>query len=132
MIALGRDEEDTCACAFEVQGTIEVHLPVLQLLRRRRLLGLRPLGDEIGEDLGFDGLPWAKFLVEFTQLDRPLDDAPHSVVAAQDFSEGEAGNDLDLVRLEVMAQLADVTRIAYRSFLGCENLTLLSDKTSLT
>jgi hypothetical protein len=45
---------NTCACAFEVQGTVEVHLPVLRLLRRRRLLGLRPLGDEIGEDLGLD------------------------------------------------------------------------------
>jgi hypothetical protein len=54
VIALGRDEED--ACAFKVQGTIEVHLPVLRLLRRQRLLGLRPLRDEIGEDLGLDGL----------------------------------------------------------------------------
>jgi multisubunit Na+/H+ antiporter MnhC subunit len=27
--ALGRDEKDACTCTFEVQGTIEVHLPVL-------------------------------------------------------------------------------------------------------
>jgi hypothetical protein len=66
VIALGRDEEDVCASTFEVQGTIEVHLPVLRLLRRRRLPGLRPLGDEIGEDLGLDGLPWAELEVEFT------------------------------------------------------------------
>jgi hypothetical protein len=79
VIALGRDEEDACACTFEVQGTIEVHLLVLQLLHRRRLLGLRPLGDEIGEDLGLDGLPWVELEVEFTQLDRPLSDTPHGV-----------------------------------------------------
>jgi hypothetical protein len=57
VIALGRDEEDTCARAFKVQGTVKVHLPVLRLLHRRWLLGLRPRGDEIGEDLGLDGLP---------------------------------------------------------------------------
>jgi hypothetical protein len=29
MITLGRNEEDTCTYSFEVQGTIELHLPVL-------------------------------------------------------------------------------------------------------
>jgi hypothetical protein len=62
---------------------------VLWLLRRRRLLGLRPFGDEIGEDLGLDGSPWAELEVEFAQLDRPLDDMPHDVATSQDFSEGE-------------------------------------------
>jgi hypothetical protein len=57
LIALGRDEEDACSYTFEVQETVEVHLSVLWLLRRRRLLGFHPLGDEIGEDLGLDGLP---------------------------------------------------------------------------
>jgi hypothetical protein len=69
VITLGRDEEDACAFAFEVQGTVEVHLPVLWLLFRRWLLGLCPLGDEIGEDLGLNGLPWAELKVEFDQLD---------------------------------------------------------------
>jgi hypothetical protein len=63
--ALGRDEKDACARAFEVQGTIEVYLPVLWLLRWRRLLGIRPLGDKIDEDLGLDGLSWAELQVEF-------------------------------------------------------------------
>jgi hypothetical protein len=79
VIALGQDEVDACAYTFEVQGTVEVHLPVLWLLRRRRLLGFRPLGNEIGEDLGLDGLPWAELEVEFAQLNRPLDDASHGV-----------------------------------------------------
>jgi hypothetical protein len=52
---------------------------VLWLLRRRRLLGLRPLGDEIGEDLRLDGLLWAKLEVEFAQLNRPLDYTAYGV-----------------------------------------------------
>jgi hypothetical protein len=79
VIALRRDEEDACACAFEVQRTVEVHLLVLWLLRQRRLLGLRPLGDKIGEDLRLDGLLWAKIKVEFAQLNRPLDDTAYGV-----------------------------------------------------
>jgi hypothetical protein len=47
VFALGRDEEDACTYTLEVQRALEVHLPVLRLLRRRGLLGLYPLGDEI-------------------------------------------------------------------------------------
>jgi hypothetical protein len=54
-------------------------------------LGLCPFRDEISKDLGLDGLPWAELKVEFTLLDRPLDDVPHG---------------LDLVRLKVIPQLA--------------------------
>jgi hypothetical protein len=79
VIALGRDEEYAYACSFKVQGTIEVHLPVLRLLRRWGLLGLCPLRDEVCEDLGLDGLSWIKLKLEFAQLNRPLDDAPHGV-----------------------------------------------------
>jgi hypothetical protein len=44
-------------------------------------LGLCPLRDETGKNLGLDGLSWAELHVEFAQLDRPLDDAPHGVTA---------------------------------------------------
>jgi hypothetical protein len=60
VVALGRDKEDACTCAFKVQGAIEEHLPVPRLLRRWGLLGLCPLGDEIVEDLGLNGLSWAE------------------------------------------------------------------------
>jgi hypothetical protein len=106
VVALGRDEEDAYTCTFKVQGAVEVQLLVLWLFRRRGLLGLCPLGEKIGEDLGLDGLSWAELKVEFTQLDQLLDNAPHGVAGAQDFSEREAGNDLDLVRLKVMSPLA--------------------------
>jgi hypothetical protein len=65
MIAIGRDEEYACAYSFKVQGTIEVHLPVLWLLRRWRLLGLCPLRDEVYKDLGLDGLSWTELKLEF-------------------------------------------------------------------
>jgi hypothetical protein len=65
MIALGRDEEDAYTCSFKVQGTVEVHFRMLRLLCRQGLLGLCPLRDEISEDLGLDGLPWAELKVEF-------------------------------------------------------------------
>jgi hypothetical protein len=81
MITLGRDEPNACTCSFEVQGTVEVHFPMLRLLCRRGLFGLCPLGNEIGEDLGLEGLSWVELKVEFTQLDRPLDDAPHGVAS---------------------------------------------------
>jgi hypothetical protein len=82
VVSLGRDEEDACTCTFKVQGAVEVHLLVLRLLRRRGLLGRCPLGDEISEDLGLDGLSWAELEVEFSELDRPLDNTPHGVTAA--------------------------------------------------
>jgi hypothetical protein len=89
---------------------------MFRLLHRRGLLGLCPLRDEVGEDLGLYGLSRAQLKVEFAQLDRPLDDVPHGVAAVQDFSKREAGGDLDLVRLEVMPQLARHNEGAYNIF----------------
>jgi hypothetical protein len=103
VITLERDEE--CACSLKVQGTIEVHLPVLRFFRRWGLLGLRPLRDEVCEDLGLDGMSWIELKLEFAKLDRPLDDVPHVVTAVEDFSQREARDNLDLVRLEVIPQL---------------------------
>jgi hypothetical protein len=65
MIALEKDKEYACACSFKVQRTIELHLLVLRLLRWWGLLGLCPLRDEIGEDLGLDGVSWTKLNLEF-------------------------------------------------------------------
>jgi hypothetical protein len=81
VIALGQNEEYGLACSFKVQGTIEVHLPVPQLLRRWVLLGVRPFGDEVCKDLGLDGLLWTELKIEFAYLDRPFDDAPYGVAA---------------------------------------------------
>jgi hypothetical protein len=65
MVTLGRDEEDAWTRSFEVQGTVKIHLLVFRLLHRWGLPGLCPLRDEIGVDVGLDGLPWAELKVEF-------------------------------------------------------------------
>jgi hypothetical protein len=66
VVTLRRDQEHACSRSFEVQGTIKVHLLMLWLLQRRRLLGLYPLRNEISDDLRLDGLPWAEHEVELT------------------------------------------------------------------
>jgi hypothetical protein len=66
VISLGREEEYAYAYSFKVQGTIEVHLQMLRLLHRWGLLGLRPLRDEIYEELRLDGLSWTELKLEFT------------------------------------------------------------------
>jgi hypothetical protein len=86
VITLGRDEEHACSHSFEVQGTIKVHLPVIWLLQRWRLLDLCPLRDEVSDDLGLDGLPWAKLEVKLTLLNGPLDDVCGGVMAAQNLT----------------------------------------------
>jgi hypothetical protein len=53
VITLRGDENYAHARSFGVQGTIKVHLPVLQLLRWWWLLGLCPLKDEIYDDPDF-------------------------------------------------------------------------------
>jgi hypothetical protein len=50
-------------------------------------------------------MSWIELKLEFAKLDRPLDDVPHVVTAVEDFSQREARDNLDLVRLEVIPQL---------------------------
>jgi hypothetical protein len=59
---------------------------VQQLLHLWGLLGLCPLKDEVCEYLRLDGLSWIELKLEFAQIDRPLDDAPHGVATVQDFT----------------------------------------------
>jgi hypothetical protein len=48
-----------------------------------------PIKHEICEDLRLDRLARTKHDVEFSELDRPLDDAAVGVAVADDFSLGE-------------------------------------------
>jgi hypothetical protein len=52
--------------SFEDQGTVKVHLPVLRFFRRRRLLDLCPLRDEVRDDLRLDSLSWTELEVKLT------------------------------------------------------------------
>jgi hypothetical protein len=65
---LRRDEQYSCACAFEVEGTIEVHYLVFRPLLGRGHLDFGPLKHEVCEDLGLDCLPRAKLNFELSKL----------------------------------------------------------------
>lgn len=51
----GRDENESASAPLLCEGFAKVRGPCLMFDRHRERLGLRPLGDEVGEDLGFDG-----------------------------------------------------------------------------
>jgi hypothetical protein len=52
-------------------------------------MDLCPLSHEVSEDLGVDRLPGAKLDVEFSKLNRPLDDAAVGIAVVDDLSLGE-------------------------------------------
>ena len=68
MFAFRGDEEDSSVGSIVVEGTVEVHDPVLGSGIGWRVLYLGPLGNEVGERLGFDGGAWREFDRECTEL----------------------------------------------------------------
>jgi hypothetical protein len=69
LLSLRRDKQYTCACSFEVEGTIEVHYPVFRLFLGRRHMDFCPLRHKVCEDLRLDCLPRAKLDFELSKLD---------------------------------------------------------------
>jgi hypothetical protein len=59
VFTLKGDEEYACSRSFEVHGNVEVHLPVLDFFRQVGLMCLCPLRDELRDELGLNGMPWA-------------------------------------------------------------------------
>jgi hypothetical protein len=51
LLSLRRDEQYSCACSFEVEGTVEVHYLVFRPLLGRGHLDLCPLRHKVCEDL---------------------------------------------------------------------------------
>ena len=45
------DEQNARSGTFNVESTIEVHLSMLGVIGRDRLLDLRPFGDEVSQNL---------------------------------------------------------------------------------
>jgi hypothetical protein len=72
---------------------------------RRGDLALGPLGEEVGEDLRLDGVPWGVADREPHELYPPLGDAPRRLGAVDDLAEGEFRHYGDWVRLEVVPEL---------------------------
>jgi hypothetical protein len=50
----GGDERNSSASSVEVEGTVEVHDPVLRSCVGWRILDLSPFGDEVDQGLRFD------------------------------------------------------------------------------
>jgi hypothetical protein len=73
---------------------------------RRRQLRIRPFGDKICQDLGFDGLARGVGKRLAHQLHGPLGDPARSIEIADDLPQWEGGDHRDGVGLEVVAELA--------------------------
>ena len=106
-LILGRhDEQNARASTVDVEGTVEVHHPVLRASSGNGLLNLGPLSDEISKRLRLDGRPTSKFDGVSAELDSPLDDAAVGLFVAENVPQRELGDHGDLVILELMAELA--------------------------
>ena len=96
------DEHDTSPHAFNHEGAVEVHCPILKLLCDGRCLDFCPLGDEIDECLGLDGRPWLEGKLEGAELNRPLCNPSGGVAIVKDFTDREACDHHYVMRLEVV------------------------------
>jgi hypothetical protein len=81
-----RNEHYTCACAFEVEGTIEVHYPVFRPVLGRGHLDFCPFKHKVCEDLRLDCMPREKLDVKLSKLDRPFDVEAVGITVVDDFS----------------------------------------------
>jgi len=61
LFAFRGDKEDSSAGSIVVEGSVEVHDPLLGFGIKWRVLYLGPLGNEVGERQGFDGGAWCEF-----------------------------------------------------------------------
>ena len=95
-------EHYTSPSAFDHERAVEVHGPMLELLRDGRRLDFRPLGDEIDECLGLDGHPWLEGKFEGAELYRPLCNPTGGVTIVKDFTDQEACNHRYGMRLEIV------------------------------
>src|SRR6266540_1607282 len=101
-LAGGGDEHDACPRAFNYERTIEVHGPILELLRDGWRMDFCPLGDEISECLRLDGRPWLEVKLEGSKLNRPLRNPSGGVAIVKNFTDREACDHRYGMRLEVM------------------------------
>ena len=78
-----RDEQNARTSTIDVEGTVEVHHPVLRASSGDGILDLGPLSDEISELLRLDRRPASKFNGVSAELDSPLDDAAIGLFVAE-------------------------------------------------
>ena len=98
----GGDEHDASPRAFNHERAIEVHGPILELLRDGWRLDFCPLGDEIGECLRLDGRLWLEVKLEGSELNRLLRNPSGGVAIVKNFTDRGACDHRYGMRLEVM------------------------------
>ena len=87
MFTFRGDEEDSSVSPISVEGTVEVHDPVLRSGVGWRILDLGPLSDEVGQRLRLDGGSWRELYRECTEFHRPFDDSAIGVLVVDDVAE---------------------------------------------
>ena len=75
MLTSRRDEKNTSAGTIKVEGAVEVHNPMLGPLIEWRVLDFRPLDDEVGQSLRFDGGVTGELDGKGPELNRTFDDS---------------------------------------------------------
>ena len=103
MLTSRRDEKNTSTSTIKVEGTVEVHNPMLGPLVEWRVLDFRPLDDEVSQSLRFDGGARGELDRQGPKLYRPFDDSAIGIPVVEDVAEWKGIDHLDRVRLEVMS-----------------------------
>src|SRR6266540_5507878 len=83
------DEHDASPRAFNHEGAVEVHGPILELLGDGRRLYFCPFSDEVDERLRFDGRPWLESELEGAELYRPFCNPTGGVAIVKNLSDRE-------------------------------------------
>ena len=99
------NKQNAGASTVDVEGTIEVHHPVLRAGSGDGLLDLGPLSNKISERLRLDRRPASKFNSVGSELNNPLDDTAVGLFVAEDVPKRELGDHSNRVVLEVTAEL---------------------------
>jgi hypothetical protein len=115
--------------AFNVESSIEIHLPMLEAIGQDRLLDLSPSDDKIYQNLRLNGRPAPELNGIGAELNRPFGDAPAGFFVMENVTEREFGDDDDLVIFEIMAELVGCNQDCVQQLLdlGIPSLGLVQD-----
>ena len=100
------NKQNAGTSTVDVEGTVEIHHPVLGASNGDGLLDLGPLSDKVSQHLRLNGRPASEFYGISDVLNCPLDDVAIGLFVEEDVPQRELGDHSDLVVLEVMAVLA--------------------------
>ena len=101
-----RNEQNASTSTVDVEGSIEVHHPVLRASSGYGFLDLGPLSDEVTKRLRLDGRSASKFNGVSAELDSPLDDTTIGLFIVKNILQRELYDHGNLVVFEVMLELA--------------------------